>query len=164
VQCALKKALALQAQWKKEIESGVLDGPERVRLRDYARSWLTTKAPLLKPSTRAKYATSLDLHILPALGDYYLDALHSRDVKTWVASQVTKGLAGWTVINNFRCLRTLCRDAIVDLLLTHDPVARVKLPEGKLYDDLDPNLLTADERLRSSRRPAPTSRPGTRSF
>src|SRR5688572_8268194 len=90
VRCALKEALALQAEWKKEIESGVLDGPERVRLRDYARSWLTTKAPLLKPSTRAKYATSLDLHIAPALGDFYLDALQSHDAKAWVAAQLER--------------------------------------------------------------------------
>src|SRR5262249_61935685 len=96
VSCGLKEALTLQATWRKEIERGLGERPDRVRLRDYARSWLTTKAPLIKPATRVKYATSLDLHILPALGDYYLDALQPQDVKAWVSGQGQEGLRGWT--------------------------------------------------------------------
>lgn len=141
----LREAVELQAKWRREIEEGTRDGAGRVRLADYARSWLTTKAPLIKPSTRAKYATSLDLHILPALGDVYLDALKPFDVQKWVADQQAKQRAGWSVINDLRCLRTVCRDAMADLDLPRDPCARVRGPRGQEYTDEQPNRLTAPE-------------------
>ena len=43
---------------------------ERLRLGEYASSWMRGKIPTLKPSTRDKYAGMLDQHILPALGDH----------------------------------------------------------------------------------------------
>ena len=86
VSCGLKLALELQATWRKEIERDLGERPERVRFRDYARSWVITKAPPIKPARRVKYATSLDVHILPALGDHDRNALQPHDVKAWVAA------------------------------------------------------------------------------
>ena len=41
---------------------------QRLRLGEYASSWMRGKIPTLKPSTRDKYASMLDRHVLPALG------------------------------------------------------------------------------------------------
>src|SRR5690349_13749388 len=48
---------------------------ERLRLRAFATSWISLKLPSLKRATRALYASVLDSHILPSLGDYYLDSI-----------------------------------------------------------------------------------------
>lgn len=144
VSCSLREAHERQTKWKQEIEEGATRAA-RVRLGDYAASWLSSKAPLLKPSTRRKYATTLDLHILPALGDMYLDALRPLDVQEWVSAQQAKGRAGWSIVNDLRVLRTVCRDAMADLDLPRDPVARVRAPRGREYTSSDPNCLDAAE-------------------
>ncbi len=66
------------------------------------------KIPTLKPSTRDKYAVMLDQHILPALGDYYVDAITPQDVLRWRDAQRGKAR---TVNSRLRVLRTLLRDA-----------------------------------------------------
>ena len=99
----------------------------RLRLGEYASSWMRGKIPTLKPSTRVKYAVVLDHHILPALGDYYVDAITPQDVLRWRDGQHAKPS---TVNSRLRVLRTLLRDAQAQLGLARDPCARVRtLPE-----------------------------------
>lgn len=138
---SVAEARELQRQIRAEIESGA---PARQRLRAYARSWLITRMPNLKPSTRAKYATALDLHILPALGDYWLDAIEPSDVARWVTAQARK-LAGWTVTNQLRVLRAIAKDALAEGRVGRDFCARVAAPKCHRYSEDDPNLLTAEE-------------------
>jgi integrase len=100
---------------------------ERLRLGEYASSWMRGKIPTLKPSTRDKYAGMLDQHILPALGDHYLDAISPQDVILWRDAQHAKAS---TVNSRLRVLRALLRDAQADLGLPRDPCARVRtIPE-----------------------------------
>ena len=100
---------------------------ERVRLGEYASSWMRGKIPTLKPSTRDKYAGMLDHHILPALGDNYVDAISPQDVILWRDAQHAKAS---TVNSRLRVLRAMLRDAQADLGLARDPCARVRtLPE-----------------------------------
>ena len=100
---------------------------ERLRLGEYASSWMRGKIPTLKPSTRDKYAGMLDQHILPALGDHYLDAISPQDVILWRDAQ---GGEASTVNSRLRVLRALLRDAQADLGLPRDPCARVRtIPE-----------------------------------
>jgi integrase len=100
---------------------------ERIRLGEYASSWMRGKIPTLKPSTRDKYAGTLDQHILPALGDHYVDAISPQDVILWRDAQHAKAS---TVNSRLRVLRAMLRDAQADLGLLRDPCARVRtLPE-----------------------------------
>jgi integrase len=100
---------------------------ERLRLGEYASSWMRGKIPTLRPSTRDKYAGMLDHHILPALGDNYVDAISPQDVILWRDAQHAKAS---TVNSRLRVLRALLRDAQADLGLPRDPCARVRtLPE-----------------------------------
>ncbi|MBC7171898.1 MAG: tyrosine-type recombinase/integrase [Polyangiaceae bacterium] len=116
---------------------------ERTRLRDYAASWLSRKQKTIARSTAERYATALDLHILPALGDYYVDALVQADFVRW---RDAAAVSPPTVNSHLRLLRTIIGDAVIDLELPKNPLARVAaLPEPPTHTDDDPNLLTADE-------------------
>lgn len=114
---------------------------ERLRVREYAERWLRGKAPALKKSSLYRYAETLDLHILPQLGDYYLDALSPADVTAWRDAQIGRPA---TVNGRLRVLRTMLRDAVADLDLPRDPCGRVRTLREKRDED-DPNRLTSEE-------------------
>jgi integrase len=100
---------------------------QRLRLGEYASSWMRGKIPTLKPSTRDKYASMLDRHVLPALGDHYVDVISPQEVILWRDAQHAKAS---TVNSRLRLLRAMLRDAQADLGLPRDPCARVRaLPE-----------------------------------
>lgn len=121
--------------------------PERQRLRTYARSWLATRLPALKPSTAKKYADALDLHVLPVLGEYFVDALTPSDVSDYLAGK--SKLAGNTRLNQLRLLRTIAKDALAEGITDRDFCARVKAPtDVRVYTDEDPNLLSAEQLAR----------------
>jgi integrase len=132
----------------------VRDGakPRRLQLRTYASSWIASRAKLvaaeqMKPSVLKKYATSLDLHILPVLGDMYMDALTHDDVAQYVSDRLASGVscAGNTVLNELRLLRTMARDSFAAGVAPRHWADRVKAPEGRVYDEDDPNALTAQQ-------------------
>jgi len=114
----------------------------RIRLADYARSWLSGVRKTLKPSTLDRYATSLDVHILPALGDFYLDVITHQDVVAWRDAQ---SAAPATINSRLRVLKTLLASATLDLDLPKDPSRGVKaLREVGTVDD-NGALLRAEE-------------------
>src|SRR5690349_25116546 len=112
-----------------------------MRLSDYARSWLRTKLPELKPSTADKYASVLDLHILPALGDHFIDAIMPADVLQWRDRQDARPA---TVNTRLRVLRTLLADAASDLDLIRNPAERTHGVRERRSDE-DPNTLSAEQ-------------------
>jgi integrase len=88
-----KEACALQERMEQELEGAVEcpeDKRERLTLGEFARSWLAGRLARDKyrPGAAEKLTINLDLHILPALGSYYLDALRPSDVEKWLAPQL----------------------------------------------------------------------------
>ena len=118
---------------------------QKQRLRTYARSWLASRAAALKPSVATKYATSLDRHVLPALGDFYVDALQPGDVQVFVTDRLRAGAGGNTVLNELRLLRTIARDSVAEGAAPRNWADRVKPPPVEGYTDEEPNLLSADD-------------------
>jgi integrase len=118
---------------------------QRQRLADYARSWLDARRRTLKPSVAKKYATSLDLHILPALGQFFVDALEPGEVQRYVTDRLDAGAAANTVNNELRLMRTMARDSVADGAATRNWTERVKAAPVAGYTDEDPNLLTAQQ-------------------
>lgn len=122
---------------------------ERPTLRTYATSWLTRKLLSVRPSTAKHYASTLEAAILPTLGDIYVDALDRDDVTRWLAEQKASGVSPHTVNGRLRVLRTVVRDAVAELDLTRDPLARVaSLPTEQDDEDergkhLEPSELRA---------------------
>src|SRR5262245_51914552 len=157
IQQAAQQRAELMAATKKPIAEA-----QHMRVGDYARSWIESKALRLDPSTVQTYTDALEDHILPALGDYYYDQLMSTDVQTWIDGEM---LRGWTTdvkggTRNkkktrrkysrnsigvwFRVFRTMTRDAMVALDLPRDPTLRVSLPEARV-DDSESNSLTPEQ-------------------
>lgn len=135
---------------------------KQMRVGDYARLWLKSKALRLDASTVRTYTDALEDHILPALGDYFYDQLTTTDVQKWIDDEMMRG---WTTevkgrkdkkkkerrnyTRNslgvwFRVFRTMTRDAMAALDLQRDPTLRVSLPEPPVNYS-EPNSLTPEQ-------------------
>lgn len=154
---SLREALRVQAEMRAEVrERGRV---QRTKLAAYARSWLARKRSALSAATLDRYAVALEDHILPVLGDWYIDAITPdacvawRDEAAARTYEVTRGeeverrpYGARTVNGWLRVLRTVLADACVELRLGTSPAARLRaLPEPAVYDDDDPNVLSAAE-------------------
>jgi hypothetical protein len=86
--CTLTEARALQQKWREELEQSlVASAAPRVRLRDFAPSWLNGRieAGKLKPASAAKIAVVWDLHIETAeIADLYIDDITPDDIDRWL--------------------------------------------------------------------------------
>jgi integrase len=149
----IKRARALQQELRAEIEAGVGQDVQRTTLTDYGRSWLRSKKVAgYRHASLAMRAQILEQHILPLLGDLYVDAITGQDVRDWLSDSAAKakpnrkkqqsseaGGAGEktavveeehydpvTINGWLRILRTLIRDAVGDLGLDRDPTLRIK--------------------------------------
>lgn len=162
VKGSLRDALRVQAEMRAEVRTrGTV---QRTRLEDYARSWLERKRPGLSVATLDRYAVSLEDHILPELGDWYVDAIAPDAVVEWrdrasrkaydakerdekgVERVVRRPYEARTVNGWLRVLRTLLADAFAELRIGISPASRVRaLPEAPVYTDDDPNVLSGAE-------------------
>jgi len=165
--CRLLEGVSLQeaARQRAELIEGAKNtGPvaARMRVREYAKLWIESKKLRIDKSTARTYESALDKRILPALGDYYYDALTSMDVQKWVDDAMRRGWAseekGSKLAHKqvrrpytrkaievwFRVLRTMTRDAMVALDLPRDPTLRVSFPEYTL-DRREPNALSPEQ-------------------
>jgi integrase len=115
--------------------------PQRIRLHAYAASWLESRE--LKDTTRRRYAMALG-HIIPALGEYYLDSLTPEIIQRYVAARTQKA-EGYTVLNELRLLRTMAKDAAAARLCPMVFTDRVRAPKVSHYTKHDPNRLTREQ-------------------
>lgn len=132
--------------------------PTRRTLTDYARSWLARKAPGISAATAERYAVSLEQHILPDLGRFYIDAITPEMCVEWRDKAAAKTREkkidgkservpyGARTVNGWaRVLKGVLADGCTELQLP-SPASRLHaLPEPPVYTDDDPNVLTADE-------------------
>jgi integrase len=103
---------------------------ERPRVGEFAKLWSEAHAANLSSGTRTLYESFLELHILPALGDYYLDALRAIDLQAWIAS-LTRKLAPTTIRTVWALAVKMIRTAVAQLDLPRDPTLGVVVPEGR---------------------------------
>lgn len=148
----VEEAVAAQVGLRAEhLGDGNLTEPKRVRLGDYARSWLSGRLPTLKPSTAARYADTLDRVILPVLGGFYLNAITPEDALRWFEGAAA-GRAASTANGYLRVFKVMISDAAAQYRLAVSPAARLRaIPERgeEELDSDDPvNLLTVDEMTR----------------
>lgn len=155
------QAAAKREQLKQEkLAAG--DAPAtRLRLGDYATSWLDAKRPELEISTAERYLEALDLHILPHIGDVYLDRLTRADVLTWRngllstghhrpakdedGNEAPRGLSPVTINGHLRVLRVVLEDGVREGLLARNVASDVRpLPEPKRTEATS-NRLTSEE-------------------
>lgn len=139
---------------------------KRVRVGDFARSWIESKALRLDSTTLKTYTDALENHVLPALGDFFYNQITSQDVQRWIDRAVKRGWSTAKRVSRgtrrdrksqraysrhsvavwLRTFRTMTRDAMVALDLPRDPTLRVSLPEAAVEPDegnaLAPEQLT----------------------
>lgn len=134
-------ALRVRDQLRAELASTVAARP-RIRLSEFAAQWVEQRAGRLKAGTLRRYGYSLE-HIVPALGDLYLDALAPSDVAAYVTQRTAAKASGYTVLNELRCLRTMAKDAMAEGYSERDWCLRVPAPKVSRYTKANPNLLNA---------------------
>ncbi len=120
--------------------------PERSKLSAFAKSWLTSRLPKLQSATADRYASELDLHILPTFGGWYVDAITREDVIAWRDRQAAK-FKPCTVNSHLRTFKLLLRAAKHRYQLDHDATADVEGVPQPDDDDTDDTgkVLTAEE-------------------
>lgn len=119
--------------------------PKRQRLAQYARSWMQSRVLRIRKSTAVRYASALDKHILPVLGDYWLDKLDRDDVQAYVNARVEAGAQGNTVLNELRVIRAMAKDAVADRVCAANWADRVTPPKVREWTEDNPNLFTAPQ-------------------
>lgn len=115
--------------------------PSRIRLHVYAASWLAKRE--LRNTTRRRHAQCL-AHILPAIGEYYLDSLTPEVIQDYVKMRLTAA-SGHTVLTELRLLRTIAKDAYAARLATMVFTDRVRAPAVSHYTKANPNRLTTEQ-------------------
>lgn len=149
------QAAARKTEMRAELEAELHgpQGPKRQTLRTYAAEWQDTTLPSLKRSVSERFASLLDLHVLPELGDYYLDELDPPTMRRWRTNCAEKfdrrgrrysphTINGWT-----RGLTTVLEAAAEDKLIEYNPAAVLKpLPDHR--PDMEKEGLTRAEAMR----------------
>ena len=104
-----------------------VQGP--LNLGTYGVAWMNSKLNELASSTAKRYATALDLHILPELGGTYIHALTQADLVRWRDKK--RDVDPETINGWLRILKTLLADACAELGLSLNPATRIRaLPSG----------------------------------
>jgi len=78
-----QQASRLRAEMLEEIQRPVQTA-QRVRVGEFAQSWMRSKAIGLDAAVARTYGDVLDQHILPVFGDLYYDVITKIDVQGWV--------------------------------------------------------------------------------
>ena len=152
---SLDEALRLQQRLRAEIRGEVRVERVRQRYGDYAESLLRRKiatAELSSKKSQRTWTDAQDLHLLPAFGDWFLDAIRRADVEEWKTKQaekVRKGdLSPNTVNGRLRVLLATLRSAVSDFELEYDPTKNVKpldTAAWQTYTEEQPNALSVAE-------------------
>lgn len=124
---AAERRLVERDEWDPPAERASLreleQRAEAETVRTYAQTWLTegVEQGRLRPLTALDYRRSLDLHILPTLGDVRLAGLSRADVRTWhdIALATAPPRARSKA---YSLLRALMNSAVHDELIAASPV------------------------------------------
>ena len=73
------------------LEERRVEPARRLRVGEYAQSWMRSKALKLDGATARTYADALEQHVLPALGELFYDQVTTRDVQAWLDDAILNG-------------------------------------------------------------------------
>jgi len=117
---------------------------ERMRVVDFAKSWIESKAAVVSRYTLEGYTYAIDSHVIPHLGNYYYDAVGHLEVQemvnAWLAGKKIDGspYARRSVKDWFCTFRNMTRDAMVHLQLDRDPTFRISFGEAVVDEERTP--------------------------
>lgn len=132
-------------------ESGSGGSSSRKTVGDVAKEWLETKVKAkrpeakgggsrLCPTTKFRYANSVEHHIVPYLGDHVAHAITKKDIERW-RDHLAEHYAAASVNGHLRVLRSILKDA--GNAVAAD-VSGLTEDDSRITDD-EPNLLSDEE-------------------
>jgi integrase len=80
-------------------------------LKNFVEEWETNVAPTLKPGTVRAAKSHLRTHIIPAMGDFSLTAITTRNVQALVSQMTAKGRTRKTIENVLQTLSSVVKTA-----------------------------------------------------
>lgn len=98
----------------------------RIVFGEVAESWLASKVNLAA-STRARYRSAMDVHLLPTFGAVPLSDITPERVRHWIAGAAVSS-SGATVRKNHMVLHQVLAQAVTDGRLATNPAAEIELP------------------------------------
>lgn len=144
------KQSALAAELTQDSEEA-----QRTRFGIYATSLYKRKVingEVKSGKSRERWNDTLELHLLPAFGDHYIDSITLRDIEQWkaeMAVKVKRGDYSPNTVNGFlSILRVVLNAACAEFQLERNPIALVKdidTSEHRTYTEEEPNSLTDSE-------------------
>lgn len=116
---------------RSKLQRGDWTDPARARITvgELAVAWLDRKLDL-KPSTRARYASIIERHVMPSWRSVPLSAVAYEDVAAWVGRLSASGLSGSSVRQCHRVLSLILSDAVRGKRLQSNPAEGVELPRA----------------------------------
>ncbi len=127
----------------------------RIRFSEYAASLferLVSKRVIKSVKTKQLWELVLRLHLFPAFGEVFVDAIRKKDVEVWLSNQARRvgaqEISPVTVNMWVRILRQIMTEAVEDLDLGNSPMRRVEYldtSDHQTYTFEDPNSLEPSE-------------------
>ena len=100
----------------------------RIRLADYAATWLANQVHL-REETRRGYESAIRLHVVPAFGSRSLASVRRSDVQSLVNAWIAGGASAQSIRNShYKTLRVIFKSAVLDGLIIKSPCVSIKLP------------------------------------
>jgi hypothetical protein len=132
---------------------GTLAPLARPRFSEYATSLFAAKVEaqeIQSAAGRQKWSDALTGHLIPDLGDLWVDMIEHRDLEAWrlaAARRVKQGkLKPRTFNTHLSILRVIMKAATADLSLRGNPCSAIKpLPVGRTHTIESPNSLEPDQ-------------------
>lgn len=127
-----KEAQAKADRHKAQVQLGIIDLNDTMRVADFAEHWLANTVPLTcTPNTASSYRDLLRRHALPLIGHMRLlevKPIHIEQVMTAIAD---RGLRVATVKAVRRVLSTMFAAADRNSLIPNNPVAKTRMPKAR---------------------------------
>jgi integrase len=92
-----------------------------------AKQWKAAKINL-KPTTRARYESALDVHVLPRWRDVPLERVEHGEVQAWLADLTASGQSAASVRKCYGVISSILALAVRDRRIPSNPAAGVSLP------------------------------------
>ncbi|WP_271985301.1 tyrosine-type recombinase/integrase [Pseudoclavibacter terrae] len=96
----------------------------------------------LKPRSLHSSDLIYQARVLPKFGARRISTITHSELQTWVDELSSSGLAASTVRHAFQAMSKVCKRAIVDRDITHNPAYGVTMPRARTRDDFAAVTLT----------------------
>ena len=104
----------------------------KIKFVDYVKVWKATKTNQ-RPRTAYRRDNILNKHLLPALGNKPLRAIHRSHLQDLVSKWINDGLAPRTIKHHIRILHPIFQMAVLDDIISKNPTIGVNTPRpGKV--------------------------------